>query len=105
MQADIAPQALLALDGASIDSRLQGATLEDLPLKLRSQRVSGVLISELAPRSKLARNGLRPGDIINGVNRQRVNNLGEFQQVLADSGRSIYLQILRNGSIYNARID
>jgi S1-C subfamily serine protease len=53
----------------------------------------------------LVRNGLRPGDVISGVNRQRINNLAELQRALAASGRSIYLQILRNGSIYTARID
>jgi Do/DeqQ family serine protease len=103
--ANIAPQALQEIDGAAIDSRFEGATFEDLPLKLRSERISGVLISALTRGSRLARHGLRPGDVINGVNRERVSNLREFQQMVAASGRSIHLQILRNGSIYTARID
>jgi len=104
-QTDIAAEALQELDGGLIDARLRGAKFEELPLKLRAERISGVLISELESGSRLARNGLRPGDVINGINRQRINNLADLQKVLGASKGSIYLQILRNGNTYSARID
>ena len=104
-QARLEAEALKELDGAAIDRRLEGATFEDLPVKLRSDRVKGVLLSRLEPGSRLARNGLRPGDIITGVNRQGFRNMSGFKDMIASAAGSLYLQVHRNGGDYVARID
>ena len=54
-------QELDVLDGGDLDHRLMGATFEDIPLKQRSNRVRGVLLTELDRESRLARRGMRPG--------------------------------------------
>jgi S1-C subfamily serine protease len=102
---ELAARALVELDGASISHRLQGATFVEIPLNLRADGISGVLISELDRGSQLARSGIRPGDIVTGVGRQAIQNLAQFEQEISSPGGSINLRIWRNGSNYRARLD
>jgi Do/DeqQ family serine protease len=96
---------LKILDGGRVDRRLAGAVFEELPPKQRGDGAGGVLISELDSGSRLARQGLREGDIITGSNRMRIRDLGEFQEVIRSVGGTLYLQVRRNGKDYVARID
>ncbi len=64
-----------------------------------------MLLSALESGSRLARNGLRPGDIITGVNRQGISDLADFQEAVLSVRGSFYLHIHRNGGDYRARID
>jgi S1-C subfamily serine protease len=98
-------QSLPVLNGAELDYRLEGARFAGLTAKHKQQGLAGVLLDELDPRSRLAREGLAEGDIITGVNRQRVNNLGDFKAVLETKRSSILFQIRRRGRAYIARID
>ncbi len=98
-------EALKVLNGGAIDRRLKGATFEELPLKLRSDRIKGVLLSGLESGSPLARNGLRPGDIITAVNRQGISDLSDFQGAVGSVRGGLYLQLHRNGGDYRIRID
>jgi Do/DeqQ family serine protease len=93
------------LDGADLDWRLEGARFAGLSAKYRQQNLGGVLLDKLEPRSRLAREGLAEGDIITGVNRQRINNLEDFKEVIEARRGSLLLQIRRNGRAYIARID
>ena len=96
---------LMSLDGSKIDYRLEGARFEELPLKLRADGVRGVLLSALEPRSRLARVGMRPGDIVTGCNRVKTQDLGEFQDVVSSVSGRLYLQIRRGGEDYVVRVD
>ncbi len=96
---------LKAVGGAEIDARLAGAQFEELPQKLRSSGVQGVLISELEPGSRLARRGLRPGDVIMGCNRMKTPGLAEFQEVVPSVRGSLFFEVRRNGSDYVVRVD
>jgi serine protease DegQ len=98
-------QQLKALEGSTIDYRLVGAWFEELPLKQRPDRVTGVLLSELEPESRLARQGVRPGDIITGCNRMATRDLSEFQEVVSSVRGSLYLQVRRGGRDYVVRMD
>jgi Do/DeqQ family serine protease len=93
------------LDGAELDRRLAGALFTELPAKMRNGRNQGVLIAELEPQSRLAYEGLRPGDIITGANRERIRTLSELRQVLGSVRGPMVLQIRRRGEAYIARID
>ena len=64
-----------------------------------------MLLSELESGSQAARSGLRPGDLVIGVNRKSVRTLAEFQAEISLVSGSIYLQIRRKGGEYVARID
>jgi Do/DeqQ family serine protease len=96
---------LKVVEGGRVDARLDGATFGELPLKQRSDGLGGVIISALDPRSRLARQGLREGDIITGANRTPIRNVNEFEEVIGSVRGALFLQIRRNGNDYVARID
>ena len=93
------------LVGAELDRRLEGALFTELGIRNKQDNISGVLLEELAPSSRLASEGLAEGDIITGANRQRVHNLADFTRALESTRGSILLQIRRRGRAYIARID
>ena len=93
------------LAGEDLDRRLAGALFTELPAKLRNGRNAGVLVAELEPRSRMAYEGLRPGDIVTGANRERIRNLTEMREILGNAQGPILLQIRRNGEAYIARIE
>lgn len=98
-------QGLDVLDGSDLDHRLQGATFEDIPLKQRSDRVRGILLTELKSDSRLAQRGMRPGDIVMGANRNRVRDLDEFREVVGSINGTLYLEVKRGGRDYVVRVD
>ena len=102
---DLVIQSVPVVIGADLDRRLDGARFADLSGKQKQQKMSGVVVDELEPRSRLAREGLAEGDIIVGVNRQRVRDLSDLSEALKTTRRSILLQISRGGRTYVAQID
>jgi Do/DeqQ family serine protease len=104
-QTRVKVEEMKVLDGGRIDARLEGAVFEELPPKQRSDSAGGVVISSLEPRSRLARQGLREGDVITGSNRMRIRDLAEFQEVIRSVSGTLYLQVRRQGNDYVARID
>lgn len=96
---------LQVLDGARVDRRLVGAMFEELSLRQRSGDVAGVLLSDLESGSRLARQGLREGDVITGANRMKIRDLGEFREVIRSVSGPLFLQVRRGGNDYVARID
>ena len=104
-RAELVIQAVPKLPGAKLDHRFEGAVFTELGVRQKQGNVSGVLLEELEPRSRLAREGLVEGDVITGVNRQRVHNLDDFTRELEVKHGSILLQIRRSGRAYIARID
>lgn len=98
-------QSVPVISGADLDQRLKGARFAELTARHKQQNMSGVILDELAPRSRLAREGLAEGDIIFGVARQRVRNLDDFKEAIEDTRGSILLQVSREGRTYIARID
>lgn len=103
--AKISATALPTLEGAQLDKRLSGAVFEELPAKMRAQELRGVILSELEPQSRLARSGLRPGDIVTGVNQQSIQGVGEFGDQVKASRGPLLFQLRRKGEDYVARID
>ena len=97
----------LELPGDELDRRLAGAVFMELPSSQRVEGVRGVLLESLARDSRLAYEGLRPGDVITSVNRGRVDNLDDLRERLerASSRAPLLFQLRRNGEVYIARID
>ncbi|AEX53515.1 serine endoprotease DegP [Rahnella aquatilis] len=61
----------------------------------------GVKVDEVKPGSTAARIGLKKGDVILGVNQQKVTNLGELRKILDTKPNVLALDIQRgNTSIY-----
>jgi serine protease DegQ len=98
-------QSVPEIIGADLDYRLEGAKFAGLTSRLSQQNLSGVLLDELDQASRLAREGLAEGDIITGVNRQRVHNRDDFRKAREQKRSSILLQISRRGRAYIVRIE
>lgn len=98
-------QAVPVLEGADLDYRLEGARFTELPGKLKKQNLVGVIIDELDPVSRLARQGLNVGDIITGANREQVRNLSELAKATEVKRNPLLLQVWRGGRSYIVRID
>ncbi len=98
-------QSVPVIIGADLDYRLEGARFSGLTAKHNQKNLSGILLDELAPDSRLARAGLSEGDIITGVNRQRIHNLDDFEQALEKKRSSIVLHIKRRGRAYVTQIE
>lgn len=68
---------------------LSGATLENLTNN------KGIVIKEVSTQTMAERYGLKTGDIIIGINRTRVNNLKELQDILTSNPELVALSIKR----------
>jgi len=66
----------------------------------------GVLVTDIAPDSPAARAGLRPRDIIIGIDAGVVGSVDDLQRLLTEQfiGRDAELSILRSGSMHKLRI-
>ena len=82
-------------DGAGFDPRLAGARFADVPEALRRQGVSGVLVEDVAARSRAAQNGLRPGDVILAATSGEFDDLDGFRASLSQAPQRLVLRILR----------
>ena len=80
------------IEAASLHRMLDGAKLEN------NNQGNGISVAEIAENSPAASIGLRKGDVINGINRQRINNVGELRSYLNDHKGVFALNILRNNS-------
>ena len=54
-------------------------------------------MEEVEPGSPAWMAGLRPGDVIQEVNRRQVRNVEEFRQAMAEAGRRVLLLVNRRG--------
>jgi serine protease DegQ len=98
-------QSVPVLDGVDVDYRLEGARFTELANKHKQRNISGILLDELTSKSRLAREGLKVGDIITGANRQQVRSLEDFSEALRQKRSSILLQVWRRGRSYVVRVD
>ena len=85
-----------SLDGVSVEN-ITPETAQDLKLPASTP---GVVVSEVNPASRAADAGLKPGDVIQQVNRQAIANTRDFSQALGKSGKddSVLLLVNRDGN-------
>ena len=75
----------------SINPLLEGASFENSP------DGDGVVVTQLAPNSNLAYAGLRPGDVIQSVNRKKVLNIQSLNNIVSSKDEQLLLRIVRAG--------
>jgi serine protease Do len=82
---------------------LGGLTLQGLDAAARHkfnvpEQVHGVVVAAVAPGSRAAYAGLRPGDVILEVNRKAVRSVDEFARLYKADGERTLLLVYRDGS-------
>ena len=76
--------------------RLAGVSIGEIPEDAPAySRISGVMVYEIAQRSRAFAAGLRQGDIITAVNRQPIENLGVFVRVVTQIKGQLLLRVQR----------
>lgn len=89
----VAPEQLV-VETSRIHPLLVGARLENNP------NGEGVIVTGLAPNSRAAYSGLRPGDLIFAANNQRVRDIQGLVRAVQRNRQEIVLQIQRGGNAY-----
>jgi S1-C subfamily serine protease len=82
-------------EGAGVDARLRGAQLSEADPGARRDGLAGVRVDRVTGGSRAQDSGLRPGDLIVGVNQVDVSNLNELRGLLARSPRQVLLSVVR----------
>ncbi len=88
--------------GGAPSAALQGLTVETLTPEIAHElnlpaQTSGVVVSSVDPGSAAAEAGLRRGDVIQEVNRQRVTSVSEFNRVARGLGKQPVLLLVNRG--------
>lgn len=85
------------VQSATIYTGIEGADLSNSDVS----GAKGVKVDNVKPGSAAARIGLKKGDVILGVNQQRINNLGELRKLLDTKPSVLALNVKRgDSSIY-----
>ncbi len=100
LSARLAAEEISSLDGAKLDARLAGAELADVSERVRRKDVGGVSVLRIVADSTAAKNGLKAGDLIFGVNQVRINALADLKPLSARTPRQLQLSIVRGGEQY-----
>ena len=82
-------------DGRVFLKHLEGALFSDVEPGFLRDGEGAVGVLEVVPGSPAWQSGLREGDLILSVNRQRIGNLDELREAAAKSDKALLLNILR----------
>ena len=96
IRAKLSANAIERIAGDTIHPLLEGITLRNY---LRRGEPAGVEITELQPRSRAAQYGLRTGDVLIGLGRYRVEDIGALKE-LAKGQRALPINVLRDDNTY-----
>jgi serine protease Do/serine protease DegQ len=94
------PQAATALDGEVVP-QLAGLKIANIDHNRIQTRVEGVIVVGVEAGSTAAGIGLRPGDIIAAINRQRVRNINEFLTAMRGVDRAFQMSVVRGDFVLN----
>ncbi|MBS0569806.1 MAG: Do family serine endopeptidase [Proteobacteria bacterium] len=82
-------------EGGNVDARLRGAQLSEADPNARRDGLAGVRVDRVAGGSRAQDNGLKPGDLIVGVNQADIASLGDLRGLLARYPRQVLLSVVR----------
>jgi serine protease Do len=95
-------EAAVAAQGEGGEPLLSGLSVQDLGPDVRRRlqipgRVDGVVVSGVEPGSAAERAGLEEGDVITGVDRQKVKNAQEFAKAASRGTKELLLRVFKRG--------
>lgn len=83
--------------GPGMNGSFRGAQLRSLATNEVDYTDAGVVVTDVAPRSRAAAAGLQAGDVVVAVNRRAIDDLSAFNAAVADSDRLTAVTVLRDG--------
>jgi len=88
--------------GGKLHPRLTGAVFAPVDENTTPAQgdVRGVVVQRLQPRSPAARLGLRQGDVIIGVNRQRIQGMKDFEKLAGADQKELLLHVRRGNNAF-----
>jgi serine protease Do len=95
-----------AAEEGLIVSPLEGIVVEEIDRRTAGRlglkpQTHGVVIREILARSPAVNSGLRPGDAILEINREKVDGVAKFRRLLSElEGQSVVLLLSRRGALY-----
>lgn len=100
VEATIEAVKLATLDGAKVDKRLAGVTLNDLSSDQKSQGLYGIALSAVSRSSVAYQAGLRDGDVIVAIAQQRINGVKSLPTTGSLPVRQLLLSVVRDDAVY-----
>jgi serine protease DegQ len=101
LSAKLIAESIVITEGAKLDQRLTGADLSDAGERVkRAIGTGGIVVNKIAANSRAAENGLKPGDLIIGVNRVDVGGMADFKHLLATQPQQLMLSVVRGRSAF-----
>ncbi|HZR33513.1 MAG TPA: DegQ family serine endoprotease [Terriglobales bacterium] len=90
--------------GSAENSPLRGVQVDEMTARVARElglpaTTKGVVVTDIDPGSPAADAGLRPGDVIQEINRQPVTSVSEYQRIVRQAGKqSLVLLVNRHGN-------
>ncbi len=100
VEATVEAPKIATLDGAKVDRRLAGVTLNDLTPEQKAQGLYGVALSGVRRGSAAAAAGLQDGDIVIGIAQQRIAGVKSLPTTGSLGGRQLLLTVVRDDAVY-----
>jgi Do/DeqQ family serine protease len=86
-------------EGSESAPQLSGAVFQAMgPNHPLHGQIEGVVVADVERTSRAWRNNIRPGDVIIAINRERVRNVQELSRALRRVGRTVAVDIIRDGT-------
>ncbi len=85
--------------GSESAPQLSGAVFQAMgPEHPLHGQIDGVVVADVERGGRAWRNNIRPGDVIVGINRERVRSVEELSRALRRVGRTVAVDIIRDGA-------
>ncbi len=90
--------------GSAENSPLRGVQVDEITARVARElglpaTTKGVVVTDIDPGSPAADAGLRPGDVIQEINRQPITSVSEYQRIVRQAGKqSLVLLVNRHGN-------
>ena len=93
-------QAAAAGSGSALHPRLAGAVFAPTDESNSDDDTKGIVVKSVAPRSAAAKLGFKAGDVILGVNRQRVTTMKDFEKLAGADQKELLLHVRRGPQVF-----